>query len=124
VPRPPLRAALGVIFNLVLKNIASSIIWNFVLAAIWSLSILFLIYNAIEMRIIDDTLSRCFGLSLLIFVLIQIIFLLTRLIKSLKSKQYIPSLIYIMLVVGLLLIGRMGVWITIIYFGGGAVGGH
>jgi hypothetical protein len=83
-----------------------------------------MIYNAIEVRIIDDTFSRYLSLSLLIFVLIQIIFLLIRLISSLKSKQYVPSLIYIMLVVGLLLIGRMGGWITMIYFGGGAVGGH
>ena len=107
-----------------MKPNSKRIITNTVLAGFLGCGFIVPFYNGVERRFLNESLSRYLGVIMLLLIFIQVCFLLDYFIKSLKTRQYIISVVFALLISGLISIGKMGLWITMMYFGLGAVGGH
>ena len=96
---------------------------NILLIGLWGFIFFFLFYNAFGERILDESISGYAGILILLLVLIQIVFVTVYAIKAMIRKQYFSSVLFLIIAVGLVFIGRMGLFVTMPYFIG-AVGGH
>ena len=83
----------------------------------------FFFYNEFGDKILYESISGYLGVLILLFVLIQIVFVTVYAIKAMVRKQYFRSVVFLIMAVGLVFIGRMGLFVTMPYFIG-AVGGH
>ena len=99
------------------------ILLNGFLAGIWALSFAALFYNAVEDRVLDLHVAGYVGLGVLIAVLIQTISSIRFAFLSFRDKQFGKMTVYLLLSGILLLIARMGAWVTWFHFVG-VVGGH
>ena len=114
----------GDIPNRLMKTYTREIVLNILLIGLWTFLFFLLFYNAIEERILDDSISRYLGVLILLFTLIHIAFVTVYAIKAMIRKQYFKSVVFLLMAVSLVFTTRMGGFVTMIYFGGGAVGGH
>lgn len=107
-----------------MKNKRRFILWHIILATTGAALLLFLLYNALEIHCLNFTISLILSLSIVVLVFVQMIFVVSRIIHLLKERQFGIMLIYTLLFLSLILLARMGLWMVMIYSGGGAVGGH
>lgn len=99
------------------------ILVHVLLAGIWALSFAALFYNAVEDRVLDLHVAGYVGLGVLMAVLMQTISSIRFAILSFRDNQFGRMTAYLLLAGTLLLIARMGAWITWFHFVG-VVGGH
>ena len=106
-----------------MKTYLRGIVLNILLIGLWAFLSFFLLYNAVEERIIDDSIAGYLGILILLLILIQMIFFAIYLVKSVSRKQYFRAILYLIILVGFVFIGKMVWFATMVYFVG-AVGGH
>lgn len=107
------------------KACLRKILLHLFLISLWAISFVFLFYNATEGRILNDPLPGYLGICIVLLVLFHAIFIVVQLIRSLIKKQYFMSTLYLLLAIGVVFIGRAGMFVTMIYFGMGvSVGEH
>ena len=107
------------------NNYRGILLFNISLILLCISLFVFLSYNAFEERIVSDSISRYLGIGTIILMLIQTVFMAVFTIKYLIRKRFFKSIISLFLTVALvLLISQLGRFFTVIYLGGGAVGGH